>query len=149
MNSHPYHRSLAATLKALRQHLGLKQYYLSEISGISPSRLCKFENAQEEVSFPNLRLLAIALKVPAIDIIDLAQADESCNFCSRTEHAIRQSIPEIFVSSGLLTRYSEEEVFSIVLRISENKKALAGGGVSYPKYQVLQAIPAPVALLCA
>ncbi|MGE5221633.1 MAG: helix-turn-helix domain-containing protein [Omnitrophica WOR_2 bacterium] len=70
-----YHR-IGRRLKDLRKRAKMTLYTLAEVSGLSPSYLCKLEAAKVGVSVANLRKIASALSV---DITTLISEEEVIN----------------------------------------------------------------------
>jgi len=57
-------RTNGAAIRAIREPLGLKQFELADMAGISPSHMNKIESDTEQPSAASARKIADALGVP-------------------------------------------------------------------------------------
>ncbi len=116
----PYDYKICSTIKALRQLRQLKQSALAEKLRVDQSTYCRMERGETTITPGQLKLIAEALETSLIQILAIAEADNSKNFKSRSLSNLLIKFVLLFEGTNEKIIFSEEELNFVVSKIRLN-----------------------------
>lgn len=122
----PYDHKICSTIKALRQLRQLKQSALAERLRVDQSTYCRMERGETTITPGQLKLIAEALETSLIQILAIADADNSKNFKSRSLSDLLIKFILLFEGTNEKIIFSEEELNFVVSKIRLNYDDFSG-----------------------
>lgn len=123
----PYDYKICSTIKALRQLRQLKQSALAEKLRVDQSTYCRMERGETAITPGQLKLIAEALETSHIQILAIADVDNSKIFKSRPLSDLLIKFVLLFEGTHDKIIFSEEELDFVVSKIRLNYDDFSGG----------------------
>lgn len=117
MQEKKFLKHIGKRIKGMRKIMGLSQEELAEISGLHPTYIGEIERATVNPSIVKLYTIAIALKVPLSDLLEVTNKKDT-----EKDHIIQKLAAVLRNQNINFIRFIEKSTAELIILIKKQKK---------------------------